>query len=48
MLLVVLPLGLSEEAEDNEIAINLISAKIGHYQMQGKGVPRFQKHIKLL
>ena len=48
MLLVVSPLGLSEDAEDNQLAISLITAKIEHYQMQGKGVPRYLKHISLL
>lgn len=42
------PLGFSEDSENNQIAISLITAKIEHYQMQGKGVPRYEKHIKLL
>lgn len=25
-----------------------MTAKIEHYQIQGKGVPRYEKHIKLL
>ena len=48
MLLVVTPLGFSEDSEDNQMAMSLIQAKIEHYQMQGKGVPRYEKHIKLL
>ena len=48
MMLVVSPLGFSEEAESCELAINLLSAKIEHYRMQGKGVPRYEQHIKLM
>ena len=42
MLLVLCPLGFSEEPEDNQVALNLLAAKIEHYRMQGKGVPRFE------
>ena len=48
MLLVVTPMGFSEDSEDNQMAMSLIQAKIEHYRMQGKGVPRYEKHIKLL
>lgn len=48
MLLIVSPLGFSEEPDDNLIAINLVSAKIEHYRMQGKGVPRYEQHIKMM
>ena len=48
MLLVVTPLGFSEEPADNLMAINLIAAKIEHYRMQGKGVPRYEQHIKMM
>ena len=48
MLLVACPLGFSEDPENNQLAISLIQAKIEHYQIQGKGIPRYQKHIKLL
>ena len=33
MLLIISPLGFAEEPELNEIAINLVSAKIEHYRM---------------
>ena len=48
MLLILTPLGFSENQDDNHIAINLISMKIEHYRMQGKGVPRYERHIKVM
>ena len=48
MLLVLTPLGLSESPADNELAISLISLKIEHYRMQGKGVPRYETHIAMM
>ena len=48
MLLVVTPLGLSEDPQDNELAVNFIAIKVEHYRMQGKGVPRFEQHIAMM
>ena len=42
MLLILSPLGLSEDPEDNYVALNLLAVKIEHYRMQGKGVPRYE------
>ena len=48
MLLVVSPLGFSENDEENQMAMGLVATKIEHYRMQGKGVPRYEQHIHLM
>ena len=48
MLLICSPLGLSETPQDNQMAIDLVQAKIEHYRMQGKGVPRYEQHIAMM
>ena len=48
MLLILCPLGFSEDPELNQIAIGVIKEKIEHYKTQGTGVPRYEKHIRLM
>ena len=48
MLLVYSPLGYSEDPENCQFAIDLITAKIEQLRMQGKGVPRYEQHIELM
>ena len=48
MLLVLSPLGLGEIPDCNELAIDVLSAMIEGYRMQGKGVPRYETHIAMM